>query len=121
MQIMPFNVDTIAKSNPFKPTSYFDMFNPEHNIAYAIVHLKHIENTLFNPVLMAYAYNGGIGFTKRLLMNGGQFLSGEHEPFMSMELVSNDESREYGKRVLANYVIYKKILDDVLIAPILII
>lgn len=110
MQIMPFNVDTIAKSNPFKPASYFDMFNPEHNIAYAIVHLKHIENTLFNPVLMAYAYNGGIGFTKRLLMDGGQFLSGEHEPFMSMELVGNAESREYGKKVLANYVIYKKTL-----------
>lgn len=112
MQIMPFNVDTIAKSNPFKPTSYFDMFQPKHNIAYAIVHLKHIEDTLFNPVLMAYAYNGGIGFTKRLLMNGEQFLGGEHEPFMSMELVANAESREYGKKVLANYVIYKRILGD---------
>ncbi len=112
MQIMPFNVDHIAKSNPFKPTSYYDMFNPEHNIAYAIVHLKHIDATLYNPVLKAYAYNGGLGSTKRLILNTGQFLSGEHEPFMSMELVGNTENREYGKKVLANYVIYKKIVGE---------
>lgn len=112
MQIMPFNVDNIAKSNPFKPTSYYDMFNPEHNIAYSIVHLKHIDATLYNPVLKAYAYNGGLGSTKRLILNTGQFLSGEHEPFMSMEFVSNTENREYGKRVLANYVIYKKIVGE---------
>ncbi|MGZ5208776.1 MAG: transglycosylase SLT domain-containing protein [Sulfuricurvum sp.] len=112
MQIMPFNVDNIAKSDPFKPTSYSDMFNPEHNIAYAIVHLKHIDATLYNPVLKAYAYNGGLGSTKRLILNTGQFLSGEHEPFMSMELVANAENREYGKKVLANYVIYKKIVGE---------
>jgi len=112
MQIMPFNVDSISKMHPLKINSYNDMFNPEFSIAYSIEHMKHIEKTLFNPVLMAYAYNGGIGFTKRLLLNGGYFNPGEHEPFLSMELVGNAESREYGKRVLANYVIYKNILGE---------
>jgi len=112
MQIMPFNVDAISKVHPLKVTSYNDMFNPEYSIAYSIEHMKHIENTLYNPVLMAYAYNGGIGFTKRLLMSGSYFNSGEHEPFLSMELIGNAESREYGKKVLANYVIYKKILGE---------
>lgn len=112
MQLMPFNVDTIAKSNPYKITSYTDMFNPEPNIAYATVFLKDLERYLYNPVLIAYAYNGGMGFTKRMLFNGKPFLQGEHEPFMSMELIANAESREYGKRVLANYVIYKKILGE---------
>jgi soluble lytic murein transglycosylase len=112
MQIMPFNVDSISKIHPLKIKSYNDMFNPEFSIAYSIEHMKHIESTLYNPVLMAYAYNGGIGFTKRLLMSGEYFNAGEHEPFMSMELVGNAESREYGKRVLANYVIYKKILGE---------
>lgn len=120
MQIMPFNVDSISKIHPLKVTSYNDMFNPEYSIAYSIEHMKHIENTLYNPVLMAYAYNGGIGFTKRLLMSGSYFNSGEHEPFLSMELIGNAESREYGKKVLANYVIYKKILgENVSIAAIL--
>jgi soluble lytic murein transglycosylase len=112
MQIMPFNVDTISRVHPLKVTSYNDMFNPEYSIAYSIEHMKHIENTLYNPVLMAYAYNGGIGFTKRLLLSGDYFNAGDHEPFMSMELVANAESREYGKKVLANYVMYKKILEE---------
>ncbi|MFA6144791.1 MAG: transglycosylase SLT domain-containing protein [Sulfurimonas sp.] len=112
MQLMPFNVDSISKALPLKVTSYNDMFNPAYNIPYAIEHMKHIDRTLFNPVLKAYAYNGGLGSTKRLIINTGQFLQGEHEPFMSMELMSNTENREYGKRVLANYVIYKKILGE---------
>ena len=29
-----------------------------------------------------------------------------------MELMANTESREYAKKVLANYVIYKKIVGD---------
>ncbi|OHD92690.1 MAG: hypothetical protein A2552_08255 [Sulfuricurvum sp. RIFOXYD2_FULL_44_160] len=112
MQIMPFNVDSISKIHPLKIKSYDDMFNPEFSIAYSIEHMKHIESTLYNPVLAAYAYNGGMGFTKRLLLSGSYFNAGEYEPFMSMELVSNAESREYGKRVLANYVMYKKILGE---------
>lgn len=112
MQIMPFNVDTISKVHPLKPTTYFDMLQPEYSIAYAISHLKHLEDRLYNPTLIAYGYNAGLGYTKRLLMDGGRFLPGTFEPFLSMELMGNDENREYGKRVLANYVIYKKILGE---------
>ncbi len=112
MQLMPFNVDSISKALPLKVSSYSDMFNPAYNIPYAIEHMKHIDKTLFNPVLKAYAYNGGLGSTKRLIINTGQFLQGKYEPFISMELVGNTENREYGKRVLANYVIYKKILGE---------
>lgn len=112
MQIMPFNVDTISKVHPLKPTTYFDMLQPELSIAYSIAHLQHLIKNLHNPVLIAYGYNGGLGSTKRLLMDGGRFLPGEYEPFLSMELIGNDENREYGKRVLANYIIYKKILGE---------
>ncbi|MDQ1297875.1 MAG: soluble lytic murein transglycosylase [Campylobacterota bacterium] len=112
MQIMPFNVDTISKVHPLKPTTYFDMLKPEMSIAYSISHLKHLEDRLYNPTLIAYGYNAGLGSTKRLLTEGERFLSGTYEPFLSMELMGNDENREYGKRVLANYVIYKKILGE---------
>lgn len=112
MQIMPFNVDTISKVHPLKPTTYFDMLQPQYSIAYAISHLKHLEDKLYNPTLIAYGYNAGLGSTKRLLMDGERFLPGEYEPYLSMELMANDENREYGKRVLANYVIYKKILGE---------
>lgn len=112
MQIMPFNVDSISKVHPMKPTTYFDMLQPEISIAYSITHMKHLINNLHNPVLIAYGYNGGIGSTKRLLMDGKRFMPGEFEPFLSMELIGNDENREYGKRVLANYVIYKQIFGE---------
>lgn len=112
MQIMPFNVDSISKVHPLKPTAYFDMLKPELSIAYAISHLKHLEEKYYNPILIAYGYNAGFGSTKRLLTEGGRFLPGEYEPFLSMELMGNDENREYGKKVLANYVIYKKELGE---------
>ncbi|MDD2829017.1 MAG: transglycosylase SLT domain-containing protein [Sulfuricurvum sp.] len=113
MQIMPFNVDTISKVAPLKPTTYFDMLKPEYSIQYSILHLKHLSDKYYNPVLIAYGYNAGFGSTKRLLTDGsGRFMPGEYEPFLSMELMANDENREYGKKVLANYIIYKKILGE---------
>lgn len=113
MQIMPFNVDTISKVHPLKPDHYFDMLKPHYSIAYSISHLKHLTDKYYNPILVAYGYNAGFGSTKRLLTDGsGRFLPGEYEPFLSMELMANDENREYGKRVLANYIIYKKIFGE---------
>jgi soluble lytic murein transglycosylase len=113
MQIMPFNIDTISKVHPLKPTTYFDMLKPEYSIAYSISHLKHLTDKYYNPILVAYGYNAGFGSTKRLLTDGsGRFLPGTYEPFLSMELMGNDENREYGKKVLANYVIYKKIFGE---------
>ncbi|MDD5051170.1 MAG: lytic transglycosylase domain-containing protein [Sulfuricurvum sp.] len=112
MQIMPFNIDSISKVLPEKPTTYFDMLQPDLSIKYSVYHLKHLISHLYNPLLVAYGYNGGLGSTKRLLTEGKRFLPGEYEPYLSMEIIGNDENREYGKRVLANYVIYKKILGE---------
>lgn len=112
MQIMPFNVDAITKTNSLKITTYFDMLQPNYSITYSVAHLKHLTDKLYNPLLVAYAYNAGIGATKRLLTEDKRFLPGYYEPFLSMELMANNENREYGKRVLANYVIYKKILGE---------
>ncbi len=112
MQIMPFNVDSISKVHPMKPTTYFDMLKPDMSIAYSISHMKHLIDYLHNPVLIADGYNGGIGSTKRLLLDKSRFMPGAFEPFLSMELIGNDENREYGKKVLANYVIYKQIFGE---------
>ncbi|MFZ2968141.1 MAG: lytic transglycosylase domain-containing protein [Sulfuricurvum sp.] len=112
MQIMPFNVDAITKTNSLKITTYFDMLQPNYSIAYSVAHLKHLTDKLYNPLLIAYAYNAGIGATKRLLLEDKRFLPAYYEPFLSMELMANNENREYGKRVLANYVIYKTILGE---------
>uniref|UniRef100_UPI0025DB680E lytic transglycosylase domain-containing protein n=1 Tax=Sulfurimonas sp. TaxID=2022749 RepID=UPI0025DB680E len=111
MQLMPFVADDISKhiKNPVK--NYDEMFIPKNNINYALNHLKWMKKSLYHPLFMAYAYNGGMGFLRRHLQKG-TFNSGKYEPFLSMELMSNSESREYGKKVLANYVMYKKVMGE---------
>jgi len=108
MQLMPFLVDAIAKESK-EQIEYKDMFIPEKNIEYAIKHLNWMKKTIKHPLFMAYGYNGGTGFLRRHLATGA-FTHGKYEPYLSMEMMGNAQTREYGKRVLANYVMYKKIL-----------
>ncbi len=110
MQMMPFLVDAMAKDMK-EEIDYDDMFTPETNLKYALKHLEWMKKSLYHPLFMAYAYNGGMGFLRRHLKTG-TFSNEEYEPYLSMELMSNRESREYGKKVLANYVMYKKILGE---------
>ncbi len=110
MQMMPFLVKSLAKEKN-ENISLEEMFDPDKNINYAKKHLAYLKKHLYHPLFIAYAYNGGIGFTKRHLL-AGSFRKGSYEPFLSMELMENTESREYGKKVLANYVVYKKILNE---------
>jgi soluble lytic murein transglycosylase len=111
LQIMPFLVEALAKQR-HETLDLDAMLTPSANIAYARAHLKYLKKYLSHPLFIAYAYNGGIGFTKRLLTKRGMFSKGRYEPWLSMELVHYDESRRYGKKVLANYIVYKKILGE---------
>ena len=86
------------------------MFNPRKAIVYANHHLNYLTKYLHSPLFIAYAYNGGIGFTKKLLRKPGYFKKGPYEPYLSIEKIGNAEAREYGKKVLVNYVIYLNLL-----------
>jgi soluble lytic murein transglycosylase len=105
LQFMPFLVDHVAKEKGER-IDYDEMFNPYKAIEYADFHLDYLTKYLHHPLFIAYAYNGGIGFTRRHIKDPHNFRTGAYEPYMSMEMMSNDEAREYGKKVLANYVIY---------------
>lgn len=111
MQIMPFVTDDLSTRMKDPIKSYDDMFQPSYNIRYALKHLEWLNKSFYHPLFTAYAYNGGLGFLRRHL-KAKTFRKGKYEPFLSMELMSNRESREYGKRVLSNYIIYKKILGE---------
>lgn len=111
MQIMPFVTNAISKEIRNPINSLNEMFEPKNNLRYARHHLKWMKRSLYHPLFIAYAYNGGMGFFKRYLLSS-KFKKGKYEPFLSMEMMSNTESREYGKKVLANYVMYKKILGE---------
>ncbi|MCK9336659.1 MAG: transglycosylase SLT domain-containing protein [Arcobacteraceae bacterium] len=104
MQIMPFLVNSLSKE--FSEDIFLeDMFNIEINLKYANKHLDYLESKLNHPLYVFYAYNGGIGYTNREIIP----LFKEnlpYQPFMAMELISFDETKQYGKKVLANYYIY---------------
>ncbi len=104
MQIMPFLIRSM-KGDVFRQFDY------KENITLGVKHLKWLFSRLHNPLMVAYAYNGGIGFVKRKVIPKFKF-RGKFEPFLSMELIPYDESREYGKRVIANYIIYSHIFGD---------
>jgi len=104
MQIMPFLVR-------YYKGDVFNQFNYKENIKLGVKHLKWLFKNLKDPLMVAYAYNGGIGFVKKKVIPFFEY-KGEFEPFLSMELIKYDESREYGKKVLANFVIYSHIFGD---------
>ena len=113
MQFMPFLANHIGKKELQIPNfDQDDMFDPRLALKFADHHLNYLEKYLYHPLFVAYAYNGGIGFTKKMLQRGDLFNEGEYEPFLSMELVPFAESRDYGKKVLANYVIYLGIVHS---------
>ncbi len=106
MQIMPFLVKHIAKERG-EQIDLDEIFNPRKAIVYANHHINYLATYLHNPLFVAYGYNGGIGFTKRLIMRSDYFRKGSYEPYLSMEKIENVEAREYGKKVMVNYVIYQ--------------
>ena len=110
MQIMPFLIKHLSKERNEK-MDLNKMFNPYVAISYADQHMDYLDKWLYHPLFTAYAYNGGIGFTKkRVLKTKHLFKKGKYEPYLSMELIDYVESREYGKKVLTNYVIYLNLL-----------
>jgi soluble lytic murein transglycosylase len=109
MQIMPFLSKAIAKQLK-EPYDIDKQLEAKTNLKYADHHLDYLTKRLDNPLFVAYAYNGGIGFTTRLLKSG-LFKKGKYEPYLSMELLPYDETKKYGKKVLANYFIYYNYLN----------
>jgi len=106
MQIMPFLVDHLAKQRKEK-IDYNDMFDPKTSLIYANDHMNYLTKWLQHPLYIAYAYNAGIGFTRKMLRKKNLFTHNKgYEPYLSIERLPNAQANRYGKHVLANYVIY---------------
>lgn len=113
MQFMPFLAEHVGKD--ILKLENFDadvMFDPKTAYEFANIHLDYLEKYLHSPVFIAYAYNGGLGFTQRMLKRDDMFRKGKYEPFLSMEFVPYAESRLYAKKVLSNYIIYLNLLGE---------
>ncbi len=109
MQIMPFNVEPFAKSLKRDNITLEDMFNPITALEFGTFYLNDLGREFKHPLFVSYAYNGGPGFLRRTLKTKKFFLKNRnYEPWLSMELIPYKESRDYGFRVLANYIVYQE-------------
>lgn len=110
MQIMPANVPHFAKDMGLENISYNDLFNPKIALEMGAYYIRELQKEYKNPLFVAYAYNGGPGFLRRILSKNELFLQNrEYEPWLSMELIPYEESRFYGMKIVANYIIYESI------------
>lgn len=122
MQIMPFNLEPFAKKLGIKQDiTLEDLFKPEFAYTFGTMFLEELNDEFKHPLFVAYAYNGGPGFWRRTLEKKRLFLKNrKYEPWLSLELVANEEPRFYGMKVLANYIIYQELLGHkVQIEPLL--
>lgn len=111
MQIMPFLSEDIAKKLN-EDYNIFEQFVPKTNIRFGSFHLDSLMRQFDNnPLFIAYAYNGGAGYTKSQFRKGLFKRKAKYEPFLSMEMMSYPETRNYGKKVLANYYVYNNYLN----------
>ncbi|WP_232006864.1 lytic transglycosylase domain-containing protein [Helicobacter cholecystus] len=111
MQIMPFNLEPFAKAMGKKDANLDDLFHPQNALEYGRFYLAELENEFKHPLFVAYAYNGGPGFWRRTLEKKTLFIKNrKYEPWLSLELIPYEESKNYGQIVLANYIIYQQIL-----------
>lgn len=111
MQIMPFNLKPFAKAMGKKDADLDDLFQPQNALEYGRFYLAELEDEFKHPLFVAYAYNGGPGFWRRTLGRKNLFVKNrKYEPWLSLELVPYEESKNYGQIVLANYIIYQEIL-----------
>ncbi|AQQ60357.1 lytic murein transglycosylase [Helicobacter bilis] len=110
MQIMPANVKPFAKEMGRTDIEYNDLFDPKTSLEMGRHFIKQLQREYKHPLFVAYAYNGGPGFLRRTLKKNELFLKNrEYEPWLSMELIPLEETRYYGMRVLANFIIYEKL------------
>ncbi|WP_199769249.1 lytic transglycosylase domain-containing protein [Helicobacter cetorum] len=113
MQIMPFNVEPFAKSLGINNIDLDDMFNPNIAFKFGNYYLNHLKKEFPHPLFVAYAYNAGPGFLRRWLESSKRFSEkNRFEPWLSMELVPYNETRLYGFKVIANYLIYQEIFGN---------
>ncbi len=105
LQFMPFLARHTAKELGIEDFDLDRMFEEDVAVRFANYHLDYLERHLQHPLLIAYAYNAGIGFTRRNLID----LFCKYDPMLAIELNPSGQNRHYGKKVMENFALYAKI------------
>jgi len=109
-QLMPATAADVAariarRGGPdYRSTNGIDLKDPETNIHLGAFYLRQLTNQMGNPMLALLAYNGGQGRVRRWLAADRQ-LGGLPEDLF-LETIEYNETREYGRQVLAAAAVY---------------
>ncbi len=108
MQIIPNTAKSIAKELSIKNFNNEMLYDPEINIRMGTYYLKkQIDNFNSNYYFACGAYNGGPGAMKRWISKWG-----DKEIDEFIEYIPYDETRNYIKKVMASYYIYKVLFKN---------
>ncbi|MDR2617518.1 MAG: lytic transglycosylase domain-containing protein [Treponema sp.] len=81
-----------------------DLKNPEVNARIGAYYLRYLTDQLESPMLALIAYNGGLGRIRRWLAADNN--TGGLAEDLFLETIEFDETRDYGRRVLAAAAVY---------------
>jgi len=102
MQLMPETAQAVAKSSNLK---WGDLYSPSFNIQIGILHFSYLLNSYKNNYSQVLAaYNGGINAANRWISSNRGATESEFTEYITYE-----ESRNYVKKVLNSYWIYKRL------------
>ncbi len=98
MQIIPaLSSDLNPKIKPL------ELLEPNINVPLAISYFKKLKQNYKSPAFVAISFNAGQGYLKRLQAKN---LFDMDDKLLALELIDYDETRQYVKRVLYNYIVY---------------
>ncbi|MDG1286655.1 MAG: lytic transglycosylase domain-containing protein [Rickettsiales bacterium] len=109
MQIMPTTAQYIAKK--MKVKSKTNLNDPVASINIGQNYLNYLANKSYirgNVVLLAAAYNAGPGTAKRWAKRPSM----TQDPLFFIETLPFNETRDYVMNVMANYWMYREIMND---------
>jgi soluble lytic murein transglycosylase len=85
-----------------------NLINPEINVHIGAYYLSYLVEQMHSPMLALLAYNGGMGRIRRWRAAAGRGLPDD----LFLETIEFDETREYGRRVLAAAAVYGYLYYD---------
>jgi tetratricopeptide (TPR) repeat protein len=108
MQLLPTTAKRVARSMGEKSPGQEDLKKPEVNIKLGVKYLSGLLNNFEDNIIFALAsYNAGPGKVKQWMR-----IRSHLRPLEFMESIPYKETRNYVKKVLRNYVIYKTLYGE---------
>jgi len=108
MQLLPSTAKRVARSMGEKSPDQEDLKKPEVNIQLGVKYLSGLLNDFEDNIIFALAsYNAGPGKVKQWMGTRSHL-----RPLEFMESIPYKETRNYVKKVLRNYVIYKTLYGE---------